>query len=249
MKNLLALGVAIAAIGVAPAFANVDPKIAEFCLKAQDFQGCVRSMSGKKPEETTTTIRQVQQQGANLTEGNSCPAQHIYSGGGYCQRVTCIKRGLFGRGHAEELAGKGISCKGGAELTWDNTHQPVRASISTKCPPHEPEIGYASTCAEAADKGYVKQLGIGIKFDDKGYIEEILGEEARRIRLRRGDIVVSINGNSFKAFKASPNKRWYEKAGEPFTITVRRDGDELVFRGNIEWVKVPVKYLFKAEDR
>ena len=95
MMKVLAFGIAIAAIGVAPAFANVDPKIAEFCLKAQDFQGCVNSMSGKKPEATETTIRQVQQQGANLSEGNYCPAQHIYSGGGYCQRVKCFS-GCFG---------------------------------------------------------------------------------------------------------------------------------------------------------
>ena len=94
-----------------PVFANVDPKIAEFCLKAQDFQGCVNSLSGKKPEAPATTIRQVQQQGANLSEGNSCPAQHVYSGGGYCQRVICVKRGLLGRGHAQDLGGKNISCK------------------------------------------------------------------------------------------------------------------------------------------
>ena len=28
--------------------ANVDPKIAEICMKATDFQGCVKSMSGQK---------------------------------------------------------------------------------------------------------------------------------------------------------------------------------------------------------
>ncbi len=28
--------------------ANVDPKIAEICIKATDFQGCIQSMSGQK---------------------------------------------------------------------------------------------------------------------------------------------------------------------------------------------------------
>ncbi len=28
--------------------ANVDPKIAEICMKASDFKGCVESMSGQK---------------------------------------------------------------------------------------------------------------------------------------------------------------------------------------------------------
>jgi len=32
-----------------PAFANVDPKIAEFCLKATDFAGCVQTMTGGLP--------------------------------------------------------------------------------------------------------------------------------------------------------------------------------------------------------
>ena len=28
--------------------ANVDPKVAEICMKAADFKGCVESMSGMK---------------------------------------------------------------------------------------------------------------------------------------------------------------------------------------------------------
>ena len=28
--------------------ANIDPKVAEICMKATDFQGCVKSMSGQK---------------------------------------------------------------------------------------------------------------------------------------------------------------------------------------------------------
>ena len=28
--------------------ANIDPKVAEICMKATDFQGCVESMSGQK---------------------------------------------------------------------------------------------------------------------------------------------------------------------------------------------------------
>ena len=28
--------------------ANVDPKVAEFCMKVADFKGCVESMSGTK---------------------------------------------------------------------------------------------------------------------------------------------------------------------------------------------------------
>jgi len=42
-KPLLALVLTLAS---SPSPANVDPKISEFCLKAQDFQGCVKLMSG-----------------------------------------------------------------------------------------------------------------------------------------------------------------------------------------------------------
>ncbi|WP_156797936.1 hypothetical protein [Synechococcus sp. CB0205] len=144
MKNLFKTAVATLAITIAlPAIANVDPKIAEFCLKAQDFQGCVDSMSGKGSGGTT---RQIQQQGASLSEGNSCPYQYGYVGGGYCKRIVCVRRGLFGRGHDEHLANKGHSCSGGAQLEWDNGSEPIRASYRSGCPDREPEYGSSSSC-------------------------------------------------------------------------------------------------------
>jgi len=79
----------------------------------------------------------------NVT-GNSCPNQYRYSGAGYCQLVQCFKRGLFGKGHSEHLANKGISCSGGAQLEW--TGKMVRASNDPNCPNREPGIGYASSC-------------------------------------------------------------------------------------------------------
>ena len=47
MKRLLTISIASAAIaiGAFPALAEVDPKIAEFCLKATDFAGCVQTMN------------------------------------------------------------------------------------------------------------------------------------------------------------------------------------------------------------
>ena len=43
-----------------PVEAIVDPKIAEFCLKAQDFQGCVESMSGDSSAKSIAAMREVQ---------------------------------------------------------------------------------------------------------------------------------------------------------------------------------------------
>ena len=51
MKRLLLLLPLL--IASAPSAAAVDPKIAEFCLKATDFAGCVQSMtSGLPPKQT-----------------------------------------------------------------------------------------------------------------------------------------------------------------------------------------------------
>ena len=33
--------------------ANVDPKVAEICMKAADFKGCVESMSGMKKNNSS----------------------------------------------------------------------------------------------------------------------------------------------------------------------------------------------------
>ena len=32
-------------------YANIDPKVSEICLKAEDFQGCVESFSGQKEKK------------------------------------------------------------------------------------------------------------------------------------------------------------------------------------------------------
>ena len=50
MKSLLLPLLAALALPTA-VNANVDPKVAEMCMKAVDFQGCVAAMTGKKPNE------------------------------------------------------------------------------------------------------------------------------------------------------------------------------------------------------
>ena len=245
MKNLFKTAVATLVITIAfPASANVDPKIAEFCLKAQDFQGCVNSMSGKKADESTTTIRQVQQQGANLTEGNSCPKGHVYSGGGYCQRVVCMKRGLFGKGHDQYLGGKGMSCDGGKELSWDTSSAPIRASINKNCPPYEPELGYIDTCHEAQHTGFVRYIGIGYKRDKNGFIERIWGNPAEEIGLKVGDVILTIDGVSITEINKNPEKYQFKQVpGESFEIVIKRGKDRLTFNGRTAWFKVPLEAL------
>jgi len=164
---------------LAPAFANVDPKIAEFCLKAQDFQGCVKSMSGDS-SGSTTTIRQIQQRGADIAEGNQCPEGYAYLGGGNCREVQCRYGKSATGGHDYRLAGKKTSygsdrwsCetkfiyRGSLRFSESET----RAYNNPNCPLGEPEVGYNSTCdtmsfnpnavedAPEAMKNYYKRLG------------------------------------------------------------------------------------------
>jgi len=144
MSKLLIPTLAITALTALPSIAEVDPKIHKLCIEAKDYAGCVRAMRGDTSAETT--VRQIQQQGASITEGNACPAQYLYAGGGYCQRAHCTKGGLFGKGHDEQLAGKGYSCPPGDELHWTRDQPPVRASVDNNCPNIKLEIGYMSTC-------------------------------------------------------------------------------------------------------
>ena len=129
--------------------ADVDPSIHKLCIEAKDYAGCVRAMKG---DTTTTTIRAIQSQGADIAEGNQCPSGFAYVGGGNCMEVICVynKSGLgFDTGHDQRVAGKADwGCKGsfwyGAGVMQLDGN--ARASINPKCPPGEPEIGYNSTC-------------------------------------------------------------------------------------------------------
>ena len=56
--------------------ANIDPKVAEMCMKASDFQGCVKSMSGQK-ENKLTTNSEYQKAITLFREGDSLKANKL----------------------------------------------------------------------------------------------------------------------------------------------------------------------------
>ena len=108
MNKLLAISIASASIviGAIPVVAEVDPKIHKLCIEAKDYAGCVRAMKG---DTTTTTIREIRSQGADIAEGNQCPAGFAYVGGGNCMEVKCkYNPSGFGydTGHDQRVAGK-----------------------------------------------------------------------------------------------------------------------------------------------
>ena len=154
MNKLFAISIASTsiAIGAIPAVAEVDPKIHKLCIEAKDYAGCVRAMKG---DTTTTTIREIRSQGADIAEGNQCPAGFAYVGGGNCMEVKCkySASGMgFDTGHDQRVAGKSNwGCKysfwnGAGVMTLQGN---ARATMNSECPPGEPEIGYNSTCDTA----------------------------------------------------------------------------------------------------
>jgi hypothetical protein len=127
---------------------EVDPKIHKLCIEAKDYAGCVRAMKG----DISTTTRQIRSQGADIAEGNQCPAGFAYVGGGNCMEVTCKYNpsGVgYDTGHDQRVAGKSDwKCKysfwyGAGVMQLQGN---ARASINPQCPPGEPQIGYNSTC-------------------------------------------------------------------------------------------------------
>ena len=129
-----------------PAVAQgVEPRVHKMCVEAKDYAGCVRAMTTDVSSQSQTRV--INSQGADIAEGNQCPASHAYVGGGNCQRVYCQypARGL---GHDPLVAGKpGWGCKkwgltSGELRLGSNT----RASVNPSCPEGEPKIGYNSTC-------------------------------------------------------------------------------------------------------
>ena len=67
-----------------PVKAEVDSKVAEFCLRAKDFEGCVRSMSSQSSDMPSMRIIE----GGVELSGNSCPEGFAYAGAGKCRDVS-----------------------------------------------------------------------------------------------------------------------------------------------------------------
>ena len=63
--------------------ANVDPKVAEMCMKAVDFQGCVAAMTGEKPNEFGEGTRKFVRKNGSLAVFNPLAISAIEARGEY----------------------------------------------------------------------------------------------------------------------------------------------------------------------
>jgi len=155
-KALLATTV-LCAVGVA-AEAAVSPEHHKLCSEAKDYAGCVDAMTGK-----SASNRVITQQGADIAEGNQCPAGHAYIGGGNCKQVSCRyagpNRGLWSGaiGHDPLIAGLRDS---NGKAVWAYTkggfwmgagvmklgEAVARTTQNPNCPAGVPKMGFNNTC-------------------------------------------------------------------------------------------------------
>lgn len=140
-----------------PARAQVSPVGHEQCLQAADYKGCIEVFSGTLKNHINPSTQNIK---LNIdtqvaSDGNECPSEFAYAGGGYCRRVKCVYGGLFGTGHHPDLAGKGIKChKGLGQMQWGEwDKEKVRASVNPACPNIPLEVGFQSTCQMSGIKG------------------------------------------------------------------------------------------------
>ena len=124
-------------------FTGSESKIHKFCLEAKDYAGCVQTLSGGESRQ-----RLIHSRGADLAEGNQCPAGYAYIGAGNCKQVYCEYVGIS-LGNDPIVAGKSSwKCPwkfpyGGGELRLGGV---LRATTNPSCPPREPQIGFNSSC-------------------------------------------------------------------------------------------------------
>ncbi len=140
MKRLLLPLLAALALPTA-VNANVDPKVAEFCLKATDFAGCVKAMTTKSAD--IPSMRMIDG-GIELT-GNSCPEGFVYAGAGNCRDYGVAYDGGM------KVEGIGLWVVGLAKrpnwVSWIGFGEEiVRAVIDDKCPKVEPYFYTRSSC-------------------------------------------------------------------------------------------------------
>ena len=153
---------------------DVDPSIHKLCIEAKDYAGCVRSMKGD------TSVRVINSQGADVAEGNQCPAGSAYMGGGNCQQVQCqytTAGAIRALGHDQLIAGR--KDKNGKDV-WGCSYKMflgrgrlrltgavLRTTNNSNCPSGEPQLGFNNTC-QSATKDWLPPAEAAAKAEREG---------------------------------------------------------------------------------
>ena len=95
MKKLFLLFASALLIPTANA---VEEDIHEKCLKASDYKGCIEVFSGAIKDQIKPGTQNVKLNIDTqvIADGNQCPSEFAYAGGGYCRRVVCEYAGYLG---------------------------------------------------------------------------------------------------------------------------------------------------------
>lgn len=151
-RHLLALGITI--LGASPCLAAPSKEVVEQCMKASDFEGCVRVLTGD-PSASNENKMTIDVDKVRLS-GNSCPSGYAYVGGGACQQVKCYPQVP----NDARIGGKGWIC--GTWSIWRyrkgmKLEGPVvQAVTDPRCPLVEPEIGRLNSCENGLTEAEVK---------------------------------------------------------------------------------------------
>ena len=128
--------------------AEVSDEVHKRCKDVKDYLGCVKAQS----DNSLAPTRIITQQGGSVIEGNSCPVDYAYSGGGYCTNVV-EKRWWAPQKDLQKYGWKcektlGLCNMG--HVDWGRLVE--RAFIDPKCPLVEPGIGAPNSCAVAKER-------------------------------------------------------------------------------------------------
>ena len=144
LKRLLLPLLAALALPTAVNAEKIDQEIAEFCLKATDFAGCIKTMS-KGTDNKKIVPNEIISGDGESPIVNSCPEGNAYVGNGLCRKVECIypmDHFKAAKGHNQIVAGKSDwSCKkkfirGVGLLTLGSEF--TKATVNDLCPNSEP---------------------------------------------------------------------------------------------------------------
>ena len=153
LKKVASLTLAIGSTLLFTPLVKAEPnqEIVDKCMKASDFEGCIRVFSGKKSQEQKMTIDIDKVR----TSGNLCPSGFAYLGAGQCQQWEC--KSDFP--NDPRLSGKGWWCRknmwggrGGLQFSG----QIVSATTAEYCPLEEPQIGNNNSCWNGLTEDEIK---------------------------------------------------------------------------------------------